>query len=75
MNVSIDASYRRQVSDLWLQYQRGTLLPKRPGEPRIDILVEPPMHGPDAHNRLSFVRVSDDFVRLLKQNRIPYTVS
>jgi hypothetical protein len=75
MNVSVDATYRRQVSDLWLQYQRELLPPKRPGEVRIDIFIEPPMHGPDALNRLNFALAPDDFVRLLRKNRIPYTVN
>jgi hypothetical protein len=73
MNLSVDASFRRQISELWMQYQRGLLPPKQPGEVRIDIFVEPPMRGPDAHNLLNFARAPEDFVRLLKQNRIPHT--
>jgi hypothetical protein len=76
MNVSVDASYRRQISELWYQYQRGLLPPKQPGELRIDPpVVEPPMHGPDARNLLNFARAPEDFIRLLQQNRIPYTVN
>jgi hypothetical protein len=48
MNVLVDATYRRQISELWMQYQRGLFPPKQPGEVRI--FVEPPMHGPDARN-------------------------
>jgi hypothetical protein len=73
MNVLVDATYRRHISELWMQYQRGLFPPKQPGEVRI--LVEPPMHGPDARNLLNFFGAPEDFVRLLKQNRIPHTVN
>jgi hypothetical protein len=66
MNISVDASHRWQVSELWRQYQSG--LGKR-------IFFEPPMHGPDAQNLLNFVLAPEDFVRLLEKNRIPYTVN
>lgn len=73
MNVSVDARYRSRISELWYQYKRGLLPPKQPGELRINPpIVEPPMHGPDGHNLLTFVRAPEDFVRLLKRNRIPH---
>jgi hypothetical protein len=76
MNVSVDAIYRLRVSELWFQYQLSLLPPKRPGEFRINPpVIEPPMHGPDARNLLNLTRAPQDFVRLLKQNRIPYTVN
>lgn len=75
MYVLVDASYRRQIADLWSQYQRGLLPPKRPGQLRIDLFPEPPMHGPDTRNLLNFPSAPEDFVRLLRQNRIPYTVN
>lgn len=75
MNISVDASYRRQVSELWYQWQRSQLPPKQPGELRLDILADPPMHGPDARNLLNFARAPEDFMRLLKANRIPYAVN
>jgi hypothetical protein len=76
MNVSVDAIYRLRISELWFQYQRSLLLPKRLGQFRIDPpVIEPPMHGPDACNLLNFTRAPQDFVRLLEQNRIPYTVN
>jgi len=76
MNVSVDASYRSQISELWYQYKRGLLPPKQPGELRIDPpVVEPPMHGPDVRNLLTFAQAPEDFIRLLKQNRIPHTIN
>ena len=76
MNVSVDASYRYQISELWYQYQRGLLPPKKPGEFRIDPpVIVPPICGPDTLNLVTFARAPDDFVRLLEQNRIPYAVN
>jgi hypothetical protein len=76
MNISVDARYRRQISELWFQWERSKLPPKQPGEFRLDPpVIEPPMHGPDAHNLLHFSRAPDDFLRLLKANHIPYTVN
>jgi hypothetical protein len=75
MNVSVDASYGSQVRELWSQYQRGLRPPKCPGEARIDVFAELPMHGPDARNLLNFASVPEDFVRLLEQNRIPCAIN
>jgi hypothetical protein len=72
MNISVDARYRRQIAELWNEWQRTQLPPKRPGEFRLDILCEPPMHGPDERNLLNFVRAPEDFVQILKDNHIPY---
>jgi hypothetical protein len=74
MNLSVDASYRRQVSELWYQWQRSQRPAKQPGEFRLDIFVDPPMHGPDARNQVTFVRVPEELLRVLKENRVPYTV-
>ena len=74
MNFAVDASYRRQVLELWHQWERSQRPAKEPGEFRLDIFVDPPMHGPDASNQLTFVRVPEGFMRVLKKNRIPCTV-
>jgi hypothetical protein len=76
MNISVDAQYRRQISELWYQWKRSQQPPKQPGEFRLnEFVVEPPMHGPDAHNRLNFALAPEDFLGLLKASHIPYTVN
>lgn len=75
MNFAADASYQRQVLELWHKWERSQRPPKRPGEFRLDIFVDPPMHGPDMRNQLTFVRLPEGFIRVLKENRIPHTVN
>jgi hypothetical protein len=73
MNIGMDAHYQRHVSELWMQWDRGRQPPQRPGELRLHITVEPPMQGPDTRNQITLFGVPEDFLRVLKANRIPYT--
>lgn len=74
MNISIDAFNEGRVRTLWSERQRSLRQPKQPGELRLHVNAEIPMHGPDVRNRCHFPGVPDDFVDDLKKNGIDYSI-
>lgn len=71
-SVTLHKDDAKRFEDLLMEHQRS--LPRKPGQIGVS-LTYPPMSGPDTNGNVTFARLSDDALRVLKRSGILHKVT